>query len=55
VSFDGRNFTIFEPTFAALPGRWVGAKVGVFATSAAGQSTEAPADFAWFRVAPLSP
>ncbi len=53
VSFDGRDFTTFDETFAARPGRWVGAKVGVFATSAAGQPTQASADFAWFRVAPL--
>ncbi len=55
VSFDGRDFTIFVETFAARPGRWVGAKVGVFAAAAAGQPTRAPADFAWFRVAPVFP
>ena len=53
VSFDGRNFTVFEPTFAARPGRWVGAKVGVFAAAASGHDSETTADFAWFRVAPI--
>ena len=53
VSFDGRDFTIFEATIAARPGRWVGAKVGVFSATTAGQPTKAAADFAWFRVAPL--
>lgn len=53
VSFDGRTFTTFEPTFAARPGRWVGAKAGVFAATDAAESSVAPADFAWFRVAPL--
>jgi beta-xylosidase len=53
VSFDGDEFTFFEATFTARPGRWVGAKVGVFAATAAGQSLAEPADFAWLRVAPL--
>ena len=53
VSFGGSDFTIFEPTFTARPGRWVGAKIGVFAATAEGQPTGTPADFSWFRVAPL--
>lgn len=55
VSFDGSDFTMFEPTFDARPGRWVGAKVGVFAAAGPGQPAGTPADFAWFRVAPLYP
>ena len=55
VSFDGRDFTTFEPVFTARPGRWVGAKIGVFAAADAGHSNTSVADFAWFRVAPLSP
>jgi len=35
--------------FTATVGRWVGAKVGVFAAGSAG----AKADFAWFRVGPV--
>jgi beta-xylosidase/pectin methylesterase-like acyl-CoA thioesterase/lysophospholipase L1-like esterase len=53
VSFDGRAFNTFEPVFAARPGRWVGARIGVFAAAGAGEPTQTPADFAWFRVAPL--
>jgi len=54
TSFDGRNFTAVGPVFAARPGRWVGAKVGLFAAAAAGQVARASADFDWLRVAPLS-
>jgi beta-xylosidase len=55
ASFDGRSFTTFEPTFAARPGRWVGAKIGLFAATATGEGARAPADFDWVRVAPLVP
>lgn len=55
VSFDARAFTYFEPTFTAQPGRWVGAKVGLFAATDAGQPAGVRADFDWFRVAPLFP
>jgi hypothetical protein len=53
VSFDGVGFTHFEPIFEAKAGRWVGAKIGLFAAEAAGSSTGAAADFAWFRVTPV--
>jgi hypothetical protein len=53
ASFDGRRFTTFEPTFAARPGRWVGAKVGLFAAAAPGQAARTSAGFDWLRVAPL--
>jgi hypothetical protein len=54
ASLDGSSFTMFEPVFAARPGGWVGAKVGVFAAGSAGRLPDSRADFAWFRVAPLS-
>lgn len=54
VSVDGRRFTMLEPMFAARAGRWVGAKIGVFAAGPEGQPTGSRADFSWFRVAPLS-
>jgi beta-xylosidase len=38
--------------FVAAPGRWVGAKVGLFAASASGAAAAGHAAFAWFRVAP---
>jgi beta-xylosidase len=45
-SLDGKTFTPLGPEFTATVGRWVGAKVGVFA---AGPGV---ADFDWFRVTP---
>jgi beta-xylosidase len=51
-SGDGRTFMPAGPAdFQATVGRWVGAKVGVFAAGAAG----ATADFDFFAVAPLTP
>jgi beta-xylosidase/pectin methylesterase-like acyl-CoA thioesterase/lysophospholipase L1-like esterase len=55
ISFGHSAFTALGPTFPARPGRWVGAKVGMFAATTTGGSTQTPADFAWFRVAPLVP
>jgi beta-xylosidase len=46
-SLDGKIFTpVGESEFTATVGRWVGAKVGLFAAGAPGAS----ADFAWFHV-----
>jgi len=39
----------------ARPGRWIGAKVGLFAVRAAGADGGGHADFAYFRFAPPSP
>ena len=47
-SLDGREFTPAGPAFQATAGRWVGAKVGLFAQ--AGKATGGSADFEWFRV-----
>jgi len=55
ASFNGRDFVTLGGPFTAQPGRWVGAKVGLFAAAPAGRATGAPADFAWFRLAPLLP
>lgn len=52
VSIDGEEFETFEPTFDAQPGRWVGAKVGLFAAIEFGRPESTSADFHWFRVAP---
>jgi beta-xylosidase len=35
TSADGRTFTQVDPAFTAKPGRWVGAKVGLFASAPA--------------------
>ena len=45
-SVDGERFIDIGVVFAATPGRWVGAKVGLFASGAPG----ATADFDWFRL-----
>ncbi|HET7537188.1 MAG TPA: glycoside hydrolase 43 family protein [Candidatus Didemnitutus sp.] len=48
-SADGVNFDEMPGEFTASVGRWVGAKVGVFARGA----TESHADFDWFHVEPV--
>jgi beta-xylosidase len=48
-SLDGQTFTPLGPEFTATVGRWVGAKVGVFAAG------NGHADFDWFHVSPLTP
>jgi beta-xylosidase len=45
----GSDFTPIGPSFVAQPGRWVGAKVGLFA-GALGRSPAGHADVDWFRV-----
>ncbi len=52
-SADGKRFTDTGDVFTATPGRWVGAKVGVFASSAGAAAPSAHADFDWFRVSSL--
>ncbi len=47
-SQDGEHFLPVGGQFTATVGRWVGAKVGLFANGAAG----ATADFNWLRVSP---
>ena len=56
-SDDGRTFIPIGEEFTAKAGRWVGAKVGIFAASTVDSHTGALgglrsgyADFDWFRV-----
>jgi beta-xylosidase len=50
-SADGENFTDIGEVFTAAPGRWVGAKLGLFAScSPATAATGGHADFDWFRL-----
>ena len=56
-SDDGRTFITVGEEFTATAGRWVGAKVGVFAATVKGSHSGAfaglgngYADFDWFRV-----
>jgi beta-xylosidase len=48
-STDGRNFTTLADTFAAQPGKWVGAKVGLFSTGLAKTNNCGFAEIDWFR------
>jgi len=52
-SLDGNEFHAIGETFAAQPGVWVGAKVGIFASGQSDQGELGYADFDWFRLAPL--
>jgi beta-xylosidase len=51
-SFDGHAFTPFGPAFQATVAKWVGAKVGLFASAASGSATPGHADFDYFRITP---
>ncbi|HEX2862013.1 MAG TPA: glycoside hydrolase 43 family protein [Lacunisphaera sp.] len=52
-SMDGTAFTEAKEEFIATCGHWVGAKIGLFASSPASATTRGEADFDWFRVQPL--
>jgi beta-xylosidase len=48
-SEDGKSFTPIKGNFKALPGKWIGAKVGIFATQEEKINDSGYADFDWFR------
>ena len=48
-SIDGINFKIAGESFTAAPGKWVGAKVGLFATAEITKNDAGFADVDWFR------
>ncbi|MDE3084787.1 MAG: glycoside hydrolase 43 family protein [Verrucomicrobiota bacterium] len=52
-SFDGKTFLSLGSAFTAKPDRWVGAKVGIFASSSVAKKGLGHADFDWFRLSPL--
>ncbi|MDF3078161.1 MAG: glycosyl hydrolase 43 family protein [Sphingobacteriaceae bacterium] len=52
-SFDGLNFTEVGESFQAEPGKWIGAKVGLFCTRESQTNDSGYADFDWFRVEPV--
>jgi beta-xylosidase len=58
-SEDGRTFTPFGDSFKAEVGRWVGAKLAIFATAPESTATAGKvtghADYAWFRITPPLP
>lgn len=49
-SADGKNFTEIQTTLKAQPGKWVGAKVGLFCTSSVATNDAGFVDVDWFRI-----
>ena len=49
-STDGVNFTNAGKPFTAVPGRWIGAKLGIFCTSKVKSNDAGYANFDWFRI-----
>lgn len=49
-SLDGARFTGLGEEFAAQPGGWIGAKVGLFSVSERSDRDGGYADFDWFRI-----
>ncbi len=49
-SEDGKKWQMMKATFTALPGRWIGAKVGLFASGALPSNDRGYVDFDWFRI-----
>ena len=49
-SFDGNVFKNAGDEFIAAPGRWIGAKVGIFCTREDQTNDSGYADFDWFRI-----
>jgi beta-xylosidase len=49
-SFDGRVFETLPVTFKAEPGRWKGAKLGIYCTRVSETNDSGYADFDWFRI-----
>jgi beta-xylosidase len=50
ISTDGATFTTLSAPFTARKGKWIGAKVGLFATRTAKVNESGYADIDWFRV-----
>lgn len=51
-SLDGKNFIMVPGEFTAEPGRWIGAKVGIFCTRETTINDSGYADFDWFHIGP---
>jgi beta-xylosidase len=49
-SEDGKQFTSAGDEFKALPGRWIGAKIGMFCTRTTVTNDAGFADIDWFRI-----
>jgi beta-xylosidase len=53
-SLDGKFFTVVGSGFVAQPGRWKGAKLGLFASREEVTNDAGYAEFDWFRLEPYS-
>ena len=53
-SQDGTNYKTVGAPFTAVPGRWIGAKVGLFATRPGKTNDSGFTDVDWFRITPNS-
>jgi hypothetical protein len=53
-SVDGSNFSPLGSKMAFRQGKWIGARVGVFAVGNTRKNDVGYADFDWFRVEPIS-
>jgi beta-xylosidase len=51
-SLDGSNFTNVKEVFVAEPGKWIGAKVGVFCVREQKTNDSGYVDFDWVRISP---
>lgn len=49
-SIDGKSFTDIETDFQATPGRWIGAKTGLFCTRSTQINDAGFVDVDWFRI-----
>ena len=49
-SFDGKSFKEVRSEFKAEPGRWIGAKIGIFCTILDQTNDSGYANFDWFRI-----
>jgi beta-xylosidase len=49
-SIDGANFVMVKDSFQAEPGKWIGAKVGLFCIRKTQTNDSGFADFDWFRI-----
>lgn len=49
-SLDGKNFKVFGKSFKPAAGRWVGAKIGLFATGTKAVNDSSYANYDWFKV-----
>lgn len=53
-SLDGKSFQNMKATFQAMPGKWVGAKMGLFCISTIPTNDSGFVDVDWFRVEPIT-